>query len=181
MRHITSLLFIAALLPAHAGNLGAGEPATVNTPGDGFLALRSEPSTQHGRRLLKIPHGTMLTLGRCVAAAGEDRWCRTSYADKTGWVFERYVLRDTAPRDQAILQAVAFACRTGSCIASVEQVLDDYASVLFRCTQPNCESAIAYLKRTNDRWALVDYGTGLSPEDLVGYGFPADVARALVD
>jgi len=65
--------------------------------------------------------------------------------------------------------------------ASVEQVIDDFASVLFGCTQPNCESAIAYLKRTNGRWALVDYGTGLSPEDLVGYGFPADVARALVD
>lgn len=98
-----------------------GEPATVNTPGDGFLALRSEPSTQRGRRLLKIPHGTVLTLERCVAAAGNDAWFQANYANKNGWVFDRYVLRDTGPRDQAILQAVAYACRAGSCIASVER------------------------------------------------------------
>jgi len=74
----------------------------------------------------------------------------------------------TAPSDKAILQAVASACGAGSCIASVEQVIDEYASVLFRCTQPNCERAIAYLKRNNDRWALVDHVTSLTPEDLSG-------------
>ena len=182
MKPLIGLVLIAVLLPVQAGDVGAGESVMVNTPGDGYLALRSEPSAQRGQRLLKIPHGTMLTLGRCVAVAGDDRrWCRTSYAGKTGWVFERYLRRDTASGDQAILGAVASACRPDWCTPSIEQVRGNYASVLFRCTRPNCENAIAFLQRSNGRWTLVDYGTGLSPEDLVDYGFPADVARALVD
>jgi len=72
----------------------AGTTATVNAPSDRFLALRSEPSTQRGRRLSKIPHGTRLTLGRCDVAAREHHWCRTTYRGQSGWVFDRYLLRD---------------------------------------------------------------------------------------
>jgi hypothetical protein len=51
------------------------DTATVNTPGDGFLALRSEPSTKQGVRPGKIPHGTLLDLGGCVRHSATQRWC----------------------------------------------------------------------------------------------------------
>lgn len=69
----------------------------VNSPGDGWLALRTEPSTQTGRRILKIPHGTLLTLGACtgVRTSGRlrARWCETSYRGYEGWVFDYYLIR----------------------------------------------------------------------------------------
>lgn len=69
------------------------ERATVHTPGDGFLALRSDPSIRRGRRLDKIPHGTVLTLDECRTWPEDCRWCRTRFRGQTGWVFERYVVR----------------------------------------------------------------------------------------
>lgn len=69
-----------------AGNVSV----TVNTPGDGFLALRSEPTTKSGRRLVKIPHGTPIQLGGCQRDQGGN-WCQTSYNGFSGWVFDRYV------------------------------------------------------------------------------------------
>lgn len=65
----------------------------VHTPGDGFLALRSEPTIRSGRRILKIPHGTLVTLGECVSRPSDGRWCRTSYKGQRGWVFDRYLVR----------------------------------------------------------------------------------------
>lgn len=69
----------------------------VNSPGDGWLALRTEPSTKTGRRILKIPHGTLLTLYTCtgVRTSGRlrARWCRTSYRGYEGWVFDYYLIR----------------------------------------------------------------------------------------
>ncbi|WP_428995635.1 SH3 domain-containing protein [Lamprobacter modestohalophilus] len=70
-----------------AGNVSV----TVNTPGDGFLALRSEPTTKSGRRLVKIPHGTPIQLGTCLRDQGGN-WCQTSYNGLSGWVFDRYVV-----------------------------------------------------------------------------------------
>jgi hypothetical protein len=69
------------------------DTAIVNTPGDGFLALRSEPSIRRGRRLLKIPHNTTLTLDECVTSEVDGRWCRTGFQGEVGWVFERYLVR----------------------------------------------------------------------------------------
>jgi len=63
----------------------------VNAPNDGFLALRSHPSTQAGRRLHKIPHGTRLKLGACHSTDAKGNWCRATYAGQSGWVFDRYV------------------------------------------------------------------------------------------
>jgi hypothetical protein len=63
----------------------------VNAPNDGFLALRSHPSTQSGRRLLKIPHGTRLKVSACQSTGGRGNWCRASYAGQTGWLFDLYV------------------------------------------------------------------------------------------
>lgn len=74
---------------AHSGR----EKARVHTPGDGFLALRSEPSIRRGKRLLKIPHNTMLTLDECVTGEDDGRWCRTGFQGEVGWVFERYLIR----------------------------------------------------------------------------------------
>jgi len=64
---------------------------TVNTPGDGFLALRSEPSAKTGVRLAKIPHGTQLSLGTCTPSSKGSNWCQASYNGFNGWVLDQYV------------------------------------------------------------------------------------------
>ena len=69
------------------------DTARVHTPGDGFLALRSEPTTSSGRRILKIPHGSVLTLDQCVSRPNDGRWCKTTFKGRVGWVFERYLVR----------------------------------------------------------------------------------------
>lgn len=71
----------------------AADMARVHTPGDGFLALRSEPTIRRGRRLVKIPHGTRLTLDECVTRPSDGPWCRTSFQGLVGWVSERYLIR----------------------------------------------------------------------------------------
>ena len=71
----------------------AADTATVHAPGDGFLSLRSAPTTRTGKRLLKIPHGTPLTLDKCETRPGEGRWCKTSFQGAVGWVFDQYLLR----------------------------------------------------------------------------------------
>lgn len=68
--------------------------ATVVSPSDGFLALRSMPSTAMGERLAKIPHGTRIYVGGCgpyVSGSTSGRWCITSYDGKFGWVFDAYL------------------------------------------------------------------------------------------
>jgi hypothetical protein len=71
-------------------------PATVNSPNDGFLALRSLPNSDIGTRLAKIPHGETITIGMCIDAGkvGGKRgnWCMARYGDKTGWVFDAYLI-----------------------------------------------------------------------------------------
>lgn len=91
--------------------------AVVNTPGDGFLALRSEPSASTGVRLAKIPHATPLSLGDCVATSETGRWCRTTYKGQSGWVLERYLSkrageRRDASRDAAVTPAKGDPMRT---------------------------------------------------------------------
>lgn len=72
---------------------------TVNSPRDGYLALKSEPCIAPcGTTLLKIPHRTRLTLGTCknnfeVADRRRGRWCYTSHGGYTGWVFDAFVTR----------------------------------------------------------------------------------------
>ena len=69
------------------------DTARVDTPGDGFLALRSEPTIRRGKRVLKIPHGTELTLGECVTRRDDGGWCRAGYQGRTGWVAEQFLVR----------------------------------------------------------------------------------------
>jgi len=180
MRWLTLILLVLTATSLPAGAAMAQTGAVVTTPGDGFLSLRSEPGTKGGRRLVKIPHGTLLTLDECDRSTGDDVWCRTSYAGMRGWVYNKYLSYDLAQSAPAVLRAVAQECTPNWCKAEVDQIIGDFATVLFRCLKPNCEGAIAFLRREKGRWTLVDYGTGLTPDDLVGYGFPRDVVRHLV-
>jgi hypothetical protein len=70
--------------------------ARVNSAADGFLALRSEPDSEYGERLAKIPHGTVVTLEDCQRERVKignrtGRWCMVTYAGKTGWVFDAWL------------------------------------------------------------------------------------------
>jgi hypothetical protein len=70
--------------------------ARVNSPNDGFLALRDKPDADYGTRLAKIPHGTVVTLEDCqrqrVNVGGRSgRWCMVTYEGTTGWVFDAWL------------------------------------------------------------------------------------------
>ncbi|MDH3529040.1 MAG: hypothetical protein OEQ28_05715 [Acidobacteriota bacterium] len=71
--------------------------AVVNSPSDGFLALRTLPNHKTGQRIAKIPHGTTINLSGCLRRIRIGKrtgsWCRTTYAGKTGWVFDAWVNR----------------------------------------------------------------------------------------
>jgi hypothetical protein len=73
--------------------------ATVNSPRDGYLALKSEPCVAPcGVTYVKIPHGTRINLESCKAAVEiADRrpghWCYTSYGGVSGWIFDGFVTR----------------------------------------------------------------------------------------
>ena len=74
-----------------------GQPtARVNSPSDGFLALRSEPDAEHGERLAQIPHGAVVKLENCEKEKVKignrtGRWCMVTYGDHTGWVFDAWL------------------------------------------------------------------------------------------
>lgn len=69
----------------------------VNSPGDGFLALRSEPSASRGVRVNKIPHGKTIRVyscgGRTTVGGRSGRWCQVVYRRDVGWVFDAYLIR----------------------------------------------------------------------------------------
>jgi len=84
--------------PPPAPTPNKGYPtARVNSPGDGFLALRSEPDAEYGERIAKIPHGAMVELNNCerskVTIGGRTgRWCLVTYQDHTGYVFDAFLI-----------------------------------------------------------------------------------------
>jgi hypothetical protein len=61
--------------------------ARANSPNDGFLALRTAPSSETGDRILQIPHGAELKVLGCQAAVKgkKGRWCRVDYNGNLGW------------------------------------------------------------------------------------------------
>jgi len=68
--------------------------ARANSPGDGFLALRSLPSAEIGDRLVKIPHGAALQIGACgplERSVHPGRWCQARYNGLSGYVYDYYV------------------------------------------------------------------------------------------
>lgn len=72
------------------------QTARVNSPNDGFLALRSIPDTS-GVMLAKITHGTNIEIIGCQKNATQKpgkrrgRWCRTDYNGQSGWVFDAFL------------------------------------------------------------------------------------------
>ncbi|MEZ5308244.1 MAG: hypothetical protein R2684_13950 [Pyrinomonadaceae bacterium] len=73
--------------------------ARVNSPKDGFLALRSHPDSERGQRLTKIPHNAVIVIGACQSkpiriGSKTGRWCRTAYAGKIGWVFDAWLIKE---------------------------------------------------------------------------------------
>ena len=74
-----------------------GTTAWVNSPGDGFLALRSYPSADGGYRILQIPHGANVRVISCQGYSQRingrtGRWCRVSYGGSTGWAFDGWLV-----------------------------------------------------------------------------------------
>lgn len=69
--------------------------AHANSPTDGFLELRSEPSSKTGVRITKIPNGDNITILTChndvIFQGARARWCVATYKGQTGWVFDAYV------------------------------------------------------------------------------------------
>jgi Bacterial SH3 domain. len=71
--------------------------ARVNSPGDGFLALRSEPDAEDGDRIAKIPHGATVELNNCERSKvtignHTGRWCQITYNGQTGYVFDAFLI-----------------------------------------------------------------------------------------
>jgi hypothetical protein len=74
-----------------------GRNAWVNSPGDGFLALRSQPNTESGYRILQIPHGNYVHVISCQTysqrlSGRTGRWCQVSYGGYTGWAFDGWLV-----------------------------------------------------------------------------------------
>ncbi len=73
------------------------QTARVNSPNDGFLALRSIPDSTNGLLLTKIPHGTNIEIIGCQKKPTQKpggrsgRWCRTNYNGQGGWVFDGFL------------------------------------------------------------------------------------------
>jgi hypothetical protein len=70
--------------------------ARANSPRDGFLALRSEPNSETGSRIAKIPHGATLTVLDCPKLSNvgkmSGRWCQVIYNGQSGWAFDAFMI-----------------------------------------------------------------------------------------
>jgi hypothetical protein len=69
--------------------------ARANSPDDGFLALRSEPNSETGHRITKIPHGATLSVLGCPKPSNigkmAGRWCQVIYNGQSGWAFDAFM------------------------------------------------------------------------------------------
>lgn len=68
--------------------------ATVNSPNDGFLALRTAPSSESGERIMQIPHGSTVKVMSCQKAAPgkKGRWCRVDFDGNVGWAYDQFLI-----------------------------------------------------------------------------------------
>ncbi len=70
--------------------------ARVNSPSDGFLALRTLPGSDIGERILRVPNGASVAIGGCLprsrVGSKPGRWCRASYNRYSGWVFDAWLI-----------------------------------------------------------------------------------------
>jgi hypothetical protein len=85
-----------ANVPFQIPNQTTTTPARVDSPGDGFLALRTLPSSEVGERIVKIRHGALIAVGACGPVVApvkrSGRWCQASYNGYSGWVFDAYLI-----------------------------------------------------------------------------------------
>ena len=77
-----------------------GGTAEVNSPKDGFLALRNLPNVQYGSVIAKIPHRTTINILMCSEDSvsidsRSGHWCMVSYNDEVGWVFDAWLIKNT--------------------------------------------------------------------------------------
>jgi hypothetical protein len=75
-----------------------GGTAQVNSPSDGFLALRNLPSAEIGQRIAKIPHGATISIMACTdqvetIAGRKGHWCMVTYNSQVGWVFDVWLIK----------------------------------------------------------------------------------------
>jgi hypothetical protein len=70
-------------------------------------------------------------------------------------------------------------CYPPTCKVVKIRVIGKYAAVFTKCLKKDCESDTDYLKKVGNKWISVDSGTGITPDDLIGYGFPRRVAHDL--
>ena len=79
---------------------GLGGTATVNSPKDGFLALRNLPNADYGERIAKIPHGATVSIFSCADQTvtidtRTGHWCMISYNQQVGWVFDPWLIKNS--------------------------------------------------------------------------------------
>jgi hypothetical protein len=80
--------------PANTAPKMEGVMAKANSPADGFLALRTGPSSETGERIMEIPHGATLRVLSCLkpAPGKKGRWCRVDYNGNNGWAFDGFMV-----------------------------------------------------------------------------------------
>ncbi len=66
--------------------------AKVNSPADGFLALRSEPNAV-ANKIMEIPHGSTIKVSDCLESVirKSGRWCQVDYNGNLGWVNNQFL------------------------------------------------------------------------------------------
>ena len=79
---------------------GLGGSAQVDSPKDGFLALRNLPNVQYGERIAKIPHGATINILMCsddtvTIDTRTGHWCMISYSEQVGWVFDAWLRKNS--------------------------------------------------------------------------------------
>lgn len=74
----------------------------AESPNDGFVALRSDPSISRGSRLLRIPHGAAVTVLYTggpgdVIEGRSGTWVQVQYGSTVGWAFDAFLRTASEP------------------------------------------------------------------------------------
>ncbi len=84
-------------VPTTSTRKETGNTARVSSPGDGFLALRSEPNSETGYRITQIPDGASVNVTGCQSFSVKigrrtGRWCQVEYGGQSGWAFDAFLV-----------------------------------------------------------------------------------------